>query len=179
MSIATLTRRCLFAVFVLAFCTAVMAQDAPSRSGKIAPTQTDSADQSTNDDQKNKDASGTSEFSEAVANNVVGDIRDGLEGHSQRLMLSAFDADKMNGYLGFADQIHAFFERYESFRVHARILHASEEQARGVVLAEFEVEGMPRGGGPALRRAAQLRFELERGKKGWKVVDFRPRGFFS
>src|SRR5512142_847707 len=60
----------------------------------------------------------TSAFSDRVASSVLDDLRDGLEGHSQRLMLSAFDRDKMEGYLTFADQIQAFFQRYETFRVH-------------------------------------------------------------
>ncbi len=118
-------------------------------------------------------------FSQAVANNVLGDLRDGLEGHSQRLMLSAFDQDKMEGYFSFADQIAALFARYDSFRVHYSIAQSTVEGAKGVVLVDLQMEEMPRDGGSPQRREGQLRFEMERGRKGWKIVDFTPRGFFS
>jgi Ni/Co efflux regulator RcnB len=118
-------------------------------------------------------------FSQAVANNVLGDLRDGLEGHSQRLMLSAFDQDKMDGYLTFEDQIQAMFQRYDSFRVHYRITQSTVEGSKGVVLVDFEMEEIPLSGGTPQRRQGQLKFEMERGRKGWKIVDFNPRGFFS
>jgi hypothetical protein len=118
-------------------------------------------------------------FNERVANDVLGQIRDGLEGHSRRLMLSAFDSDKMDGYLSFEDQIDAFFNRYEGFRVHFRVANVTIEGPKGVVLVDAELEEIPATGGSPQRKRTQLRFELEMGRKGWRVVDFRDRGFFS
>ncbi|HUS20010.1 MAG TPA: hypothetical protein VMZ25_10205 [Terriglobales bacterium] len=118
-------------------------------------------------------------FNERIANDVLGQIRDGLEGHSRRLMLSAFDSDKMDGYLSFEDQIDAFFERYEAFRVRFRISNVTVEGTKGVVLVDTEMEETPRGGAAPQRKRSQLRFELELGRKGWRIVDFRDRGFFS
>ncbi|HUQ50209.1 MAG TPA: hypothetical protein VM056_05790 [Terriglobales bacterium] len=119
-------------------------------------------------------------FNERIANDVLGQIRDGLEGHSRRLMLSAFDSDKMDGYLSFEDQIDAFFERYEAFRIRFRIANVTVEGTKGVVLVDTEMEEVPRGNAaPPQRKRTQLRFELELGRKGWRVVDFRDRSFFS
>ena len=118
-------------------------------------------------------------FSQAVANTVLNDLRDGLEGHSQRLLLSAFDQDKMDGYLTFEDQIEAMMQRYDSFRVHVRISQSTIEGPKGVVLVDFELEEIPRAGGAPIRRSGQVKFEMERGRKGWKIVDFNPRGFLS
>ncbi len=118
-------------------------------------------------------------FDERAAAQVLGTIQDGLEGHSPHRLLSAFDANQMDGYLSFEDQIDAYFTRYEAFRVTLHILQTSEENGRGVILADFQVENEPRGGGRISRREGQLRFELVRGAKGWKIVDFNPRGFFS
>jgi hypothetical protein len=94
-------------------------------------------------------------------------------------MLSAFDQDKMDGYLTFEDQIDAMMQRYDSFRVHYSISQSTIEGAKGVVLVDFELEEIPRDGGAPIRRSGQLKFEMERGRKGWKIVDFNPRGFFS
>jgi hypothetical protein len=125
-----------------------------------------------------QDVQDTSVFTQREANDVLGQIRDGLEGHSQRLMLGAFDSDKMDGYLSFEDQIEAFFTHYEGIRVNIRIIQSSVEAGKGVVTASFQMEATPRNGNP-LRREGQLRFELEHTKKGWRVVDVSPRSFFS
>lgn len=157
---------------LLAFVVSVAAQ-APSASDARAngPAKTNLQNQKAS----SEDAT---EFDERAAAKVLGTIRDGLESRSQRRLLSAFDASKMDGFLTFKDQIDAFFNRYQSFRVNIRIIQTSEENNRGVILAEFQLENESREGYFS-RRQGQLRFELERGAKGWKIVDFNPRDFFS
>jgi hypothetical protein len=131
-------------------------------------------------DKGSQDVVNTEVFSTAVANSVLNDLRDGLEGHTQRLMLSAFDSDKMDGYLQFEDQIEAFFNKYTSFNVYFRIAQSATEGPKGIVLVDIQLEEIPRGSAaPPIRKNGQMRFELERGKKGWKIVDFNPRNFFS
>jgi len=131
-------------------------------------------------DKGSQDVVNTDVFSTAVASSVLNDLRDGLEGHTQRLMLSAFDADKMDGYLEFEDQIEAFFNRYSTFTVYFRIAQTATDGPKGIALVDIQLEEIPRGSAsPPIRRNGQIRFELERGKKGWKIVDFSPRNFFS
>jgi len=131
-------------------------------------------------DRDSQDAVNTEVFSTAVANNVLNDLRDGLEGHTQRLMLSAFDADKMDGYLEFENQIETFFNKYGSFSVYFRIAQSATEGPRGIVLVDVQLEEIPRSAtSPPIRKNGQIRFELERGKKGWRIVDFNPRNLFS
>jgi hypothetical protein len=166
-------------LILLAFVLSLAAQE-PTAPTADAPQADSSAKK--NDEKQTKDAAPPEDaaaFDERAAAVVLGTIRDGLEGHSQRRLLSAFDAEKMDGFLTFEDQIEAYFTRYESFRVTLRIIQTSEENNRGVILADFQLENEPRGGGRISRRQGQLRFELERGAKGWKIVDINPRGFFS
>jgi len=118
-------------------------------------------------------------FDERAAAAVLGTIRDGLEAHSAHRLLSAFDAGKMDGYRTFQDQIDAYFASNESIRVTLRILQTSQDGDHGFILAEVQLENDPRDGERLSRREAQLRFVLERGPKGWKIVDFDPREFFS
>lgn len=125
-----------------------------------------------------KDELNTEMFSQSVANDVLGQVRDGLEGHSSRLMLGAFDDFDMAGYLSFEDQVEAMFAKYDSFRVHYRITNSTIEGDKGVVLVDWEMEEVPREGSPQ-RRNGQIRFEFQRTKKGWKISDFNPRGIFS
>src|SRR5271154_582443 len=111
-------------------------------------------------------------FNERVANNILGQLQDGLEGHSQRTLLSAFDGDKMDGYLNFEDQIEAYFQRYSQFRVHFRIASTSVEGGKGILLVDVDIESSPaQGNRRPVRKSGQLRFELEKGKKGWQIVD--------
>jgi hypothetical protein len=126
-----------------------------------------------------QDEVNTEVFSQAIANDVLGQVRDGLEGHSARLMLGAFDQDKMSGYLSFEDQIEALFQKYDSFRVHYRISTSTIEGSKGVVLVDWEMEEIPKSGGAPARRNGQIKFEMERSRKGWKITDFNPRALFS
>jgi hypothetical protein len=121
----------------------------------------------------------TKVFSEDVAAQVLGLIRDGLQNHSANRMLVAFDADKLSNYLTFEDQIHAYFNQYDSFRSYFRILQTSTEGGLGVVLAEWQIESSRNSAGPPQRRDAQVRFELAPGKNGWQIVNFSPRNFFQ
>ena len=166
----------------------LLAQEQPAGKPQENPPQDQKADKNEKKKKDKKDKKGSSPqdvfdstvFTDAVANSVLNDLRDGLEGHSARLMLSAFDSEKMDGYLSFEDQIESFFQRYEAFRVHYRISQSTVEGPRGILLVDWEMEEIARGGNaPPQRRNGQIRFVLERGKKGWKIVDFNPRGIFS
>jgi hypothetical protein len=160
----------------LAWGTAPAAQN-PGSSGQ---PQKQSTDKKEKENKGSQDALNTEVFSTAVANSVLNDLRDGLVGHTPRRMLSAFDADKMDGYPEFKNQIQSLFNQYESFRVYFRIVQSASEGPKGVVLVDIQLEETPRGAiSPPVRKSGQMRFELERGRKGWKIVDCSPRNFFS
>jgi hypothetical protein len=155
----------------------VFAQDQPAPQDQQQPSSKDKKK-----DKKKKDADealSTEQFSDRVMESVLRDLKDGLEGHIERLTLSVFDDNQLDGYLEFQDRLEQFFEKYDAFRIHYRIIQNSVEGQKGIALVEMQMEAEPRQGrGTALRRDEQIRFELERGKKGWKIVDFRPRDFF-
>ena len=119
-------------------------------------------------------------FSDAVAQSLLQQLTDGLEGHSDKRMLSPFDEEKFEGYLSFENQVVAMFQRYDSFRVYFRISQATTEGSKCAVLVDIEMEEIPRSAdAQPIRKRDQLRFEMERGKKEWKIVDLKPRSFFS
>ncbi len=109
----------------------------------------------------------------------MGLIRDGLHNHSAGRMLAAFDREQLVDYLAFEDQVHSFFNQYDSFRSYFRILQTSTEGGHGIVLAEWQIEAATSQGGPPQRRDAQVRFELAAGKNGWQIVGLSPRNFFQ
>jgi len=112
------------------------------------------------------------------ANEILSRFREALAAHSQPKLFALLDADRMRGYHSFEDQIKSYFSRNETIRVNVHSIQASGENDKGVITATFEVEVTPRYAS-ALRKQAQLRFQLERSAKGWLIVDINPSGFFS
>jgi len=114
-----------------------------------------------------------------IEQKLLNQVRNGFETHNSRRMLGAFDREGMPGYLAFQDQVEAFFAQYESFRASVRLEGSSFEQDKLTATAIFKLEGIPRSGGPAMRREAELTFEFSRTGSGWKIRDVSPRNFFS
>lgn len=126
------------------------------------------------------DATAQLDFSEAVAESIIRQISDSLQGHNAGRMLAAFDSHKMDAYLNFENQIDAFFAHYDSFRVHFRVDEATTKEGRGIALVDIEMEATPTSdGAQPTHKHEQLRFEMERDAKRWRIVDMQPRGFFS
>lgn len=120
------------------------------------------------------------EFSNDVVSRLLQQVTQGLITHNQGQVLSAFDPARMKNYAQFRDNLAALFAKYENFRAAYRLRQSWPQGDRGVIIAEFELEGSPlEESSPPFRRSAQLRFEFERGRKGWRIVDVEPRGFFS
>ena len=69
---------------------------------------------------------------------------------------------------------------YDSFRMGYHLVSATAEGGRGTVVAEVELESVAQAGVTSPEhRSATLRLTLERGPKGWRIVDYSPRGFFT
>lgn len=122
-------------------------------------------------------------FSEADAEKLMGTIADGLIGHNPDKLLSAFDAEHMNDYPGFASQIRTFFELYENFRVHYQVLSVSTskcgQEVVGRASVEFALEGDDAHNQvPGVTRTGEMgltcRFD---GRNDWKITEIN-RGFF-
>ena len=112
------------------------------------------------------------------ANEILSQFREALAAHNQRKLFALLDAERMQGYQSFQDQMKSYFSRYETIRVNVHSIQSSGENEKGIITATFEVEITPRYGS-AFRKQAQLRFLLERRDKSWRIVDINPRGFFS
>jgi hypothetical protein len=163
-------RRCVIVLCPLLVACTVFAQTSvppPAATGKSAKTK------------KSKPGKAIpTTFSEEVAKQVLGEIRQGLQGHNPRQMLAAFDKEKMNGYFALEDRLYSYFNQYDRFSAYYHVLQTSTENDHGVALVEWQIEATPRTG-PPRRREGQVRFEFAVEKDGWKIVDFTPRDFFQ
>jgi hypothetical protein len=125
-------------------------------------------------------APATEEFSNDVVSRLLTQVTQGFVSNNQAQVLAAFDAGRMRYYARFRDNIQTLFAKYDSFRAAYRLRQSWPEGERGVVIVDFELEATPvEENSPPMRHSAQLRFEFARGRKGWRIVDLAPRGFFS
>ncbi|HLJ87278.1 MAG TPA: hypothetical protein VKZ53_10675 [Candidatus Angelobacter sp.] len=140
---------------------------------------TQKTDETEKTDRPNK-ADKSDVFTADAASRLLENIRFGLEGHDPRKMLSVFDIAAMKGGAVFRDRIAAFFDQYESFRVHFNLVEASMQGAEGVVVVEAELDATPTSSlAPPVRKRVQLRFLAANRGSGWKFTDVQPRSFFS
>ncbi len=111
---------------------------------------------------------------------AVDQMRAGLEQHNLQIMLAAFDEPAMPNFAQFREQLAAYFQRNESFRVRTRVLSAESVGENISSLIEIELEVQPAGGnGPATRKSAQMRIELGRAGNSWQIRELSPRSFFQ
>ena len=117
-----------------------------------------------------------SAFTEADAAKLLGQVAEGLQGHSPKKMLSAFDLARMDGAAAFKEQITAFFNQYETIRVHFKLVEVKD----GTAVVNAELDGTPRDAiTPPEHKRVRLTFTAGNGADGWKFIDVQPRGFFS
>jgi len=115
-------------------------------------------------------------FTDADASKLLSQVAEGLQGHSPRKMLSAFDLSRMDGGAQFKEQITAFFNQYDTIRIHLKLVQVKDDEA----LVDAEMDGTPRNPiTPPERKRLQLRFAVAKTLGGWKFVEVQPRSFFS
>lgn len=115
-------------------------------------------------------------FNESIASKLLSEVTEGLQAHLPRKMLGVFDLNRMNRGAIFKEQVTAFFNQYDSIRVHFKLVEVKDNTV--TVNAEME-ESAPNAITPPQHKSAQLRFTAEKTPSGWKFVDVQPRSFFS
>lgn len=103
----------------------------------------------------------------------------GLETHDLNRFLATFDANAYQRFPVFSGEMDAYFGRYDEFRVHYLLKTTSDENGRGVMLAQMQLEEVPVGTGESVRHNEEVRFELVSSNGKWKIAAFTPREFLS
>jgi hypothetical protein len=115
-------------------------------------------------------------FTVEAASKLLAQVAKGLQGHSERTMLGAFDLSLMEQGPIFKQQITALFEQYDDIRVRFKL----EEIKDNVALVDAEIDQTPRNDAdPPRHKTAELRFTGAETADGWKFIDVQPRSFFS
>ena len=115
-------------------------------------------------------------FTEGAAAKLLSQIAEGLQGHSSKKMMAAFDLARMDGGATFKEQITAFLNQYETIRIHFKLIEVKD----GTATVDAELDATPRDSlTPPEHKKLQLTFTADNGSGSWKFVDVQPRAFFS
>jgi hypothetical protein len=103
-----------------------------------------------------------------------------MEDHNPYQVLLIFDQQGTPNFAQVRDQLRAFFDQYDAIRFRYQLLQVTSDKNRGSAVAEIEMEATPTEPSQVtLRRETQMRFRMNLGPKGWKLVGFEPADFFS
>jgi hypothetical protein len=120
------------------------------------------------------------DLSDEVVRDVLDHLQRGIETHDLKRVLDIFDRQNMNDFAQFQDQMVAFFRRYDSVRFRYQLLQITSDKDDSYAIADIDMDADPSDILPTpQRRSTQMRFQLKRGPKGWKVVALKPADFFN
>ena len=119
-------------------------------------------------------------LSDEVVRDVLSGFQRGFETHNLDKVLDVFDPQGFLDYAQFRDQLVAFFRLHESVKLRYQLLQVTADKDIGSATVDIEMDEDPSDTLPTpQRRSTQMRFQLKRGAKGWKIIGLRPADFFS
>ena len=126
------------------------------------------------------DAPSSADLSDEVIEDVLSDFQRGFETHNLNKVLSVFDAAAMPGFAQFRDKMDAYFRLHESFNLRYQLLQVTADNGLGTAIADIEMDDDPLDTLPTpKRRSTQMRFQIKRTAKGWRIVGLGPMEFFG
>jgi hypothetical protein len=118
-------------------------------------------------------------FTDRTASQLLRQLSESLQGHSQKQFLALFELAKMKDGPLFKQQVASFFSQTESIRVHLNLAETSAEAHNAIIAVDAEMEVEARSGAPASRRHERVTFSAANIGGHWKLIDVQPRSFFS
>lgn len=118
-------------------------------------------------------------FSAHDASILLNQMNDGLVTRSAGKFLAAFDLTRMDNGQIFKQQISSFISHTDAIRMHFNLTNAGMNGGQGVATVDVQMEADMGNGGAPLHKEATLSLVAEQAGSGWKLIDLRPRGFFS
>jgi hypothetical protein len=120
------------------------------------------------------------DLSDEVVRDVLTNLQRGIEGHNIDRVMEIFDQQNMKDYAQFHDQMVAFFRRYDSVKFRYQLLQVTSDKDASFAIVDIDMDADPSDILPTEQRSStQMRFQMKRGPKGWKVVALRPADFFN
>jgi len=176
-SLVVRIRRSLLILLTLAFAATCLSRlpalAQASQQPSDAPTQGQSSEQAGG-------PANSTDLSDEVIRDVLSDFQQGFETHNLDKVLSVFDADAMPDFSQFRDQMVSYFRLHEIFRLRYELLQVNANKDTGTATADIEMDEDPLDTLPTpKRRSTQMRFQIKRTPKGWRIIGLRPMDFFG
>ena len=123
---------------------------------------------------------GSFELSDDVVRDVLSNFQRGFETLSIDKVLEGFDPQDMPDYSDFRAQLVAFFRLHDRVKLRYQLLQVSADGDSCTATVDLEMEDDPSDTLPTpQRRSTQMRFQLKREAKGWRIIGLRPADFFA
>lgn len=120
------------------------------------------------------------DLNDQIIRDVLGPLQRGMESHNLVQVLAIFDQQQTTDYAQIRDQLRAFFDQYDAIHFRYQLLQATSDKNHGSAVAEIEMDATPADPSQVtLRRDTQMRFRMDLGRKGWRLVGFSPADFFA
>jgi len=120
------------------------------------------------------------ELSNELIKDVLSDFQRGFETHNLYKVLSVFDAAAMPDFAQFRDQMSAYFRLHESFNLRYQLQQVTVDKDLGTATVDIEMDDDPLDTLPTpKRRSTQMRFQIKRTPKGWRIIGLGPMEFFG
>jgi hypothetical protein len=120
------------------------------------------------------------DLSDEVTRDVLTNFQRGIETHDLDRVLDVFDPEGMKDYAQFREQMTAFFRLHSSIKFRYQLLQVTADRDQGSAVADVDMEAESTDILPTTQRhSTQMRFQLKRGAKGWKVIGLQPQNFFE
>ena len=120
------------------------------------------------------------DLSDEVVRDVLSAFQRGFETQNLEKLLEVFAPQDMPDFPQFRDQMVAFFRLHQSVKLRYQLLQVAADKDLGFATADIEMDEDPLDTLPTpKRRSTQMRFQLKREPKGWKIIGLRPADFFA
>jgi hypothetical protein len=120
------------------------------------------------------------DLADQVIHDVLTSFQRGIETQNLDLVMGVFDQQDMKDYAQFREQMVVFFRQHDSVKFRYQLLQATADKDLAFAIADIDMDADPSDILPTQqRRSTQIRFQLKRGPKGWRVIGLRPSDFFN
>jgi hypothetical protein len=169
--------QCLLPIVLMVGCGFQLAGTAAFAQDSQPPAETVPQGQSTD---QTPSATSSTELSDEVIKDVLSDFQRGFETHNLEKVLSVFDSEDMRDWGQFRDEMASYFLLHESFKMRYQLLQVNADKDVGTATADIEMDEDPLDTLPTpKRRSTQMRFQIKRTPKGWRIIGLRPMEFFG
>jgi hypothetical protein len=121
------------------------------------------------------------ELSDEIVHDVLLPFQIAIETHNLDHLLATFDPAATPDFPQIRDQFRAFFRLTDTVKFRYQILQAAAgDHDTSYAIADIDMDALPADALPTeQRRSTQMRFQMTRTPKGWRLTALKPMDFFT